>query len=111
MSDLQHQIEAAEAYQQLFVPALFNQWAPRVIEAAGVSTGDRVLDVACGTGENFPFFRPEDDITAVDLSPGMLSIARERANRLGLKINYQVMISAPLNYNRCCAFFIFYSFI
>lgn len=58
----------------------------------------KILDVACGTGENFPFFSPEDDITAVDLSPGMLSIARERANRLGLKINYQVMDAEELKF-------------
>lgn len=58
----------------------------------------KILDVACGTGENFPFFSPEDDIIAVDLSPGMLSIARERANRLGLKINYQVMDAEELKF-------------
>jgi ubiquinone/menaquinone biosynthesis C-methylase UbiE len=56
----------------------------------------KILDVACGTGENFPFFSPEDDITAVDLSPGMLSIARERANRQGLRINLQVMDAEEL---------------
>lgn len=32
--------------------------------------GGRILDVACGTGENFPFFSPESDITAIDLSGG-----------------------------------------
>lgn len=58
----------------------------------------KILDVACGTGENFPFFNPEDDITAVDLSPGMLSIARERADRLGLGINFQVMDAEELNF-------------
>jgi hypothetical protein len=40
------QIEAAEAYEKLFVPALFGEWAPRVAAAAGVGPGDRVLDVA-----------------------------------------------------------------
>ena len=58
----------------------------------------KILDVACGTGENFPFFSPEDDITAVDLSPGMLSIAQDRADRLGLKIDFQVMDAEALKF-------------
>jgi ubiquinone/menaquinone biosynthesis C-methylase UbiE len=41
---------AAEIYEQFFVPALFGEWAPRVAGAANIKSGDRVLDVACGTG-------------------------------------------------------------
>ena len=31
---LQTQIDAANAYEALFVPALFGQWAPKVADAA-----------------------------------------------------------------------------
>ena len=41
---------AAEVYDQFFVPALFQQWAGRVADAAAIAPGQRVLDVACGTG-------------------------------------------------------------
>jgi ubiquinone/menaquinone biosynthesis C-methylase UbiE len=41
---------AAEVYEEFFVPALFQEWTDRVAEAARVSPGERVLDVACGTG-------------------------------------------------------------
>ena len=42
--------EAAEFYESTFVPALFADWAGRIVEAAGVAPGESVLDVACGTG-------------------------------------------------------------
>jgi ubiquinone/menaquinone biosynthesis C-methylase UbiE len=41
----------------------------------------RTLDVAIGTGRNLPRFRP--DVTISELSPAMLTIARERAADLG----------------------------
>ena len=47
---LQEQISAATAYEELFIPAVFGQWAPLVVQAAGIESGQRVLDVACGTG-------------------------------------------------------------
>ena len=43
-----------------------------------------VLDVACGTGTNFPYFAPTVDLTGIDLSPDMLEKARGRLDDLGL---------------------------
>jgi ubiquinone/menaquinone biosynthesis C-methylase UbiE len=44
----------------------------------------RVLDVACGTGANFPYLPADVDLVGVDLSPAMLERARKRAEKLGL---------------------------
>lgn len=46
----ERQVAAAQAYEDLFVPALFREWAPRVVSAAAIRAGEQVLDVACGTG-------------------------------------------------------------
>lgn len=49
-STIDAQVASAKAYEALFVPAMFGQWASRVADAAGLVAGGSVLDVACGTG-------------------------------------------------------------
>jgi SAM-dependent methyltransferase len=76
---LQQQIDAASAYEDLFVPALCEQWTSRIAESAGVGPGQRVLDVACGTWvlSREVARRVGDDVHAagLDLLPGMLEVA------------------------------------
>lgn len=72
--------EQAEMYEAQFVPAIFAQWAPILVRTAGVTEGQSVLDVACGTGI---LARTAADrvgqsghLTGLDLNEGMLSVAR-----------------------------------
>jgi ubiquinone/menaquinone biosynthesis C-methylase UbiE len=44
----------------------------------------RVLDVACGTGTNFPYLPSTVELAAVDVSPAMLAHARDRLDRLDI---------------------------
>lgn len=44
----------------------------------------RVLDVACGTGVNFPYLPAGVDLVGIDLSEAMLARARERLAELDL---------------------------
>jgi len=41
---------AAELYQRYLVPAIASLWAADLIDRAAPRPGERVLDVACGTG-------------------------------------------------------------
>jgi SAM-dependent methyltransferase len=51
----------------------------RLAVTAGM-TGNRLLDVACGTGKSFaPMLARGYDVTACDISPEMLRVAAERA--------------------------------
>lgn len=49
-----------------------------ILDNAGVRRGSRVLDVACGTGVLIPDYleRGAEEVTAVDISPKMIEIAR-----------------------------------
>ncbi len=74
---------AAEVYDEFFLPALFSAWAPRVVKAAELQPGMRVVDVACGTGvltlEAASAVAPGGTAVGVDLNPGMLEVARRKA--------------------------------
>jgi ubiquinone/menaquinone biosynthesis C-methylase UbiE len=71
---------AAEIYEEFFVPALFRQWAPVVADAAGIKAGQRVLDVACGTGVLAREAAARGaSVTGLDRNDGMLVTARRIA--------------------------------
>jgi enediyne biosynthesis protein CalE5 len=61
----------------------------RLVELAGIKNGDRVLDLATGSGE--PAITaarkvgPHGLVVATDHAPAMLALARERASVLGLR--------------------------
>src|SRR6266403_5012356 len=61
----------------------------RLVELTGARAGNRVLDIATGSGE--PALTAaravgqSGRVVAVDMSPGMLAIARERVEAAGLK--------------------------
>ena len=75
---------------------LHHHWRRRAADLAQVGPGDRVLDVACGTGdlaiELARRVGPEGEVVGADFSPGMLERARakdpairwEQANALDL---------------------------
>lgn len=56
----------------------------KILDAAQVTAGADVLDVACGTGVLFPDYLARDvrTLTAVDISPEMVKIAREKFPRV-----------------------------
>ncbi len=73
---------AAEIYEEFFLPALFQEWGPRVADAAKIEPGHQVLDVACGTGALLRVcaerVRPGGQATGLDRNEGMLEVAKRK---------------------------------
>src|SRR5438552_18452461 len=59
----------------------------RAIQALGLCAGDSVVDLACGTGLNFPVIEeaigPDGRIVGVDLTDAMLAQAKDRIETNG----------------------------
>jgi SAM-dependent methyltransferase len=73
-------IDQAESYEARFVPALFAEWAPLLVDAAGLRAGQSVLDVACGTGivarAAAARLGKRGRIVGLDRAPAMLEVAQ-----------------------------------
>ncbi|HYI24287.1 MAG TPA: methyltransferase domain-containing protein, partial [Thermomicrobiales bacterium] len=86
------QMNPAETYETYMGPALFAPCADRLIAAAKPSPGLRVLDLACGTGivarRIAPLLDGGGTVTGLDISPGMLTVARDRSVSEGVSIEW-----------------------
>jgi len=58
--------------------------ADHVVRSACIRTGERVLDIACGTGNTALMARARGAmVTGLDLTPELLAVARKRAADAG----------------------------
>jgi ubiquinone/menaquinone biosynthesis C-methylase UbiE len=59
----------------------------RAVQALGLRAGDSVIDIACGTGDNFPLIEevigPDGRIVGVDMTDAMLACAQDRIAKSG----------------------------
>ena len=69
----------AEQYERVIVPRVFLPLAREVVAVAALSTGERVLDVACGTGALTRLLAaavgPTGSVVGLDVNAEMLSVA------------------------------------
>ena len=83
---------APENYERYFVPAIGGPLAADLIAAAELRAGERVLDVACGTGVITRLAAErvgsKGAVAGLDITAGMLEVARSRASAAGLPIKW-----------------------
>lgn len=85
--------QSAELYERFFVPGMFVQSASVMLEHAALRAGERVLDVACGTGVvsrmAAPLLGKEGHITGLDIAQHMLDVARSAPAPAGAAIEWR----------------------
>lgn len=87
-SGFQVKQSGAQLYELCWVPALMGKCAEDLVAEAGVKPGDRVLDVACGTGivarHALKKALPGGSVVGSDINAPMLDAARSIASDLEL---------------------------
>ena len=82
-----------ENYERYLVPSIFAPRAEELVEVAGVRPGQRVLDIACGTGvvarTAARRLGSGSNVTGLDLSAPMLAVARSAAAADGATIEWR----------------------
>lgn len=83
---------APELYQRYLVPAMTAMWAVDLVDRLAVRAGQRVLDVACGTGVVARTAAARAGtlgrVAAVDINSGMLAVARSLPQVRGATIDW-----------------------
>ena len=83
---------AAELYERYAVRYMMGPWARALVELAALRRGERVLDLACGTGLVARLAAPQvgstGQVTGLDFNAGMLAVARSLAPPSGAPIKW-----------------------
>jgi ubiquinone/menaquinone biosynthesis C-methylase UbiE len=78
-----NQTSFPEMYERWLVGPLFRPWAELTLDEVKLAAGDRVLDIACGTGVVARVAKERlgnsGSVVGVDVSPDMLAVARALA--------------------------------
>jgi len=79
---------APEIYENTMVPLWFGRWATALLQLASLRDGERVLDVACGTGVTTRLAKRDvgtrGHVTGLDINADMLAKARSLAADLDI---------------------------
>lgn len=93
LTQFQLQGDAAERYERWVVPFIVGPWVPALLDLAELRPGERVLDVACGTGVVSRLaarrVAPGGTATGLDLNEGMLAVAGRLPLPPGLTIDWR----------------------
>lgn len=97
-----HEPSPAEVYEDFLVRYQFRPFTEDLVARAAPQPGERVLDLACGTGIVArlvaPRVAPDGRVTGLDVSPAMLAVARARATPQGASVTWDEGSATTLPY-------------
>src|SRR5215469_10365315 len=77
----------------------FAAGAADFVNDLGIKRGDKVLDVACGTGnQSIPAAKLGAKVTGVDIAPNLLDQAKANAEKAGVDIRFDIGDAENLPY-------------
>ena len=80
-------------YERYLVPSKFGPWAEDLVALGAPQLGERVLDVACGTGVVTrlvaPKVGPTGQVVGLDLNPGRLAVAKSISSVVGVDMKWR----------------------
>ena len=84
--------EAAKLYERVVARHILAPWTPALVDAGQLVAGERLLDLACGTGLvarlSASRVGAQGRVTGVDLNAGMISVARSLPAVDGARIEW-----------------------
>jgi ubiquinone/menaquinone biosynthesis C-methylase UbiE len=91
----------AEIYERYMVPAIFTSWVPGLVDLVDLKPGERILDVACGTGivarQAAEQVGPGGHVVGLDLNVSMLARARAHGSTVEWREGNAMALPFPDN--------------
>ncbi|WP_242920373.1 class I SAM-dependent methyltransferase [Pontibacter liquoris] len=82
----------------LVADRLFRKYRKRSVALLGAKPADAVLILGAGTGLDLPYLQGYTNLTAIDITPGMIARLKARAEKLHLPVVARVMNGQQLNF-------------
>jgi ubiquinone/menaquinone biosynthesis C-methylase UbiE len=94
VSQSQSSLNPAQVYEEYLVPHQFRPWAGDLLDRADPQVGERVLDVACGTGVVARLvaqrLEGRGHMVGLDFSQAMIDVARQASAQDGVAVEWHL---------------------
>ncbi|PTX18718.1 phosphatidylethanolamine N-methyltransferase /phosphatidyl-N-methylethanolamine N-methyltransferase [Pontibacter mucosus] len=77
---------------------IFRKYRKRSVQLLGGKPDDAILILGAGTGLDLPYLQGYTNLTAIDITPGMISKLKQRAAELHIPVKAQVMNGQQLRF-------------
>lgn len=77
---------------------IFRKYRKRSVQLLRAKPADAILILGAGTGLDLPYLQGYTNLTAIDITPGMVAKLKQRAHKLNITVDAQVMNGQQLRF-------------